>query len=181
MLELLDYSLGMSMSDLNAVRQVQRLNFCKVSNQAMIIASEYQVKQERKAMDIIGQKIFEYSHVPNFASIGVKEALEWFIRIERRKMIENDNLVNEIVVCVTGDGMRIGTMNFHTSFIRPRESQNPHDYLPIACYVGSDNKENSDAYMLPHYLEFESLYKNEVLVDDVPWTVQFIAPADMKE
>jgi hypothetical protein len=105
----------MSMSDLNALRQVQRLELLKLSNKAMVIASEYQIKQEKKSMDIIFQSIFEYKHDKNSSSIGVKEALEWFIRIQREKMRRTGNLSYELSVCVTGDGVKIGTVNFYTT------------------------------------------------------------------
>jgi hypothetical protein len=181
LLELLDRSLGMSMHDLNAFRQVQRLQFLKVSNSAMVIASEYQIKQEKKSMDIIFQSIFEYKHEKNSSSIGVKEALEWFVRIQREKMRISGNISYELNMCVTGDGVRIGTVNFHTTYIRDRYTQNPHDYLPIACHLGADNHENCDRYVLPHYRAIEDLCREPVLVDDEFWTIHLMAPADLKE
>ena len=70
LLQLLDTSLGISMRDLNNIRQVQRLQTMKVADKAMIIASEYQIKRERKAMDIIVQNVFDYRHAPNEAKSG---------------------------------------------------------------------------------------------------------------
>lgn len=181
MLELMDRSLGISMSTLNALRQVQRLQFMDISNRALIIASEYQIKQERKAMDIIIDTLFNYQHETGNASIGAEQALEWFVRIERAYMKDNDIQGREIVACVTGDGIRLDQLNFHMTYIRRRDTQNPHEYLPLACYIGSDTHENSDLYVLPHYLAFEDLCKKPVIIDDEEWTVKLVTPADMKE
>ena len=132
-------------------------------------------------MDIIVLNLFDYSHVPNLAKIGVREAVVWFIKIERAKMRADGNMECYIVICVTGDGMRIGSINFHATYLRQLHSQNPHDYLPINCFIGADTKENCTTHVTPQYLELEALCKGPIEVDNESWTVKMMAPADMSE
>ena len=186
LLELVDSSFALSVTQVGKLRQVQRLTYgvpneIDTSNADMIIASNYKITQERKILDIIFLRHFNYSFNDSGSRLGALESIQWFIRIEREKM-KLDSIYNCVItICLTGDGLRIGTTNVHATYLRPLYSQRALDYLVIGCNTGPDDKENFVKYSLPIYKEMEILCKYPLEVDGEMWEVKLTVSADLKE
>ena len=169
------------MRDINSIRQLQRSSISECLTKNMIIASEYQIKLLKKQMDIVFQKNFNCVHVDNGVHLNARDILEWFVRIERHQLRAAGDMSCTMKICITGDGIRIGPINFHLNYIRSLKTQVAGDYFVIAVNIGADNKENSDKYVLPLIKEIERLCKEKFIVDGEEWELIFLLPGDMKE
>jgi hypothetical protein len=78
-----------------------------VAYKSMVIASTHQIKEERKTLNIIFERMFKY--VVNDAEVHVdlEEAWQWFARIElakhTRKNPVDQNVSHRFVMCMTSD------------------------------------------------------------------------------
>ena len=55
------------------------------SYKAMVMASNYQIKEERKTLNIIFQRLFKYAQNEAEYGVDLQEALYWFVKIEIAK------------------------------------------------------------------------------------------------
>jgi hypothetical protein len=151
----------------------------------MVIASNYQIKEGRKTLNMIFENLFKYSMNGAECHIDLGEALHWFTKIEIAKQNKtnpgNQNMSRKVVLCMTSDGFRSGQMNMHVTSLRGLEEQSSSQHLILACRTGPDDHEHALKYTVPLYKRMEELCKTPILIDDILVTVSYMCPADMKE
>ena len=178
----MDSSLGLSIRDMNSIRQIQRSQNSELSNASLIFASRYAINEERKLLDMIFWSEFECAHDGNEAHVSLEKALYWFVKFDiKDKQKAGESTDKETVYVMTGDGMRIGPMNIHGTYIRPLESQSEKDYLILCSSTGKDTQENFDAMVLWMYKKAEQLDISGIVVEEMLRRIKHYAGADMKE
>ena len=185
MLEFMDKDLTLSMRQADGLRKIQRSSLNSFSYKAMVMASNYQIKEERKTLNIIFQRMFKYAKNEAQYAVDLQEALYWYAKIELAKQDrmnpEDQNVSRTVVLCMTSDGFRSGQMNMHVTSLRGLEEQCSSEHLILACRTGPDNDEYALKYTNPLYKRMEELCKNPIWVDGILVTIKFTCPGDMKE
>jgi hypothetical protein len=78
----------------------------------MVMASNYQIKEERKTVSIIFQRMFKYTVNENEVHVDLEEALYWFAKLQVAKLNQENpsdqNMSRTVVLCMTSDGFRSG-------------------------------------------------------------------------